>query len=78
PPLAEGCLAVFHGPPVARAPWFLRVALMRPLPFRLACWALAASTTVLAADPLPALPELPTWSTTLDASLAAGYRDNLL
>lgn len=51
---------------------------MRPLPFRLACWALAASTTVLAADPLPALPELPTWSTTLDASLAAGYRDNLL
>lgn len=51
---------------------------MRPLPFRLACWALVAGTTVLAADPASELPELPTWSTTIDASFAAGYRDNLL
>ncbi|MBA4137403.1 MAG: hypothetical protein C0518_08830 [Opitutus sp.] len=54
---------------------------MRPLPFRLTCWVLAASTTTLAANPpseWPELPELPTWSTTIDASLAGGYRDNLL
>lgn len=51
---------------------------MRPLPFRLACWALAASTTAFAATPPPELPELPAWSTTIDASLAGGYRDNLL
>lgn len=52
---------------------------MRSQLLRLAARLLALSplACIAAEEPLT-LPPLPTWSTTADASLAAGYRDNLL
>lgn len=46
-------------------------------PARVALFVLALPLLASAA-PTPDLPELPTWTTTADLSLAAGYRDNLL